>query len=122
MTVAWDGNRAVYKGADERPDEAWHGLRPATHHLQTESHAVDIGAVVRDDAEGKDDEAELTEAAEGWEKHGCEKSADAGLLVAVREAGVDCVEGRCCNGQTEHFGEAEGDDETGICPREGLDP
>ena len=98
MAVAWDSNRAVYKGADECPDEARHSLRPATHQLQTESHAVDVGAVVRDNAESEDDKTELTEAAEGWEKHGCEKSADAGLLVAVREAGVDCVEGRCRNG------------------------
>lgn len=98
MAVAWDSNSAVYEGTNKCPDEARHGLRPATQHLQTEGHAVDIGAIVRDNAESKNDETELAEAAEGREKHGCEESADTGLLVAVCVAGVDCVEGRCCNG------------------------
>lgn len=50
VAVAWDSDGAVHEGADEGPDEARHGLRPATQHLQTEGHAVDVGAVVRDDA------------------------------------------------------------------------
>lgn len=63
----------------------------------------------------------MAEAAEGWEKHGCEEPADAGLLVAVCVTGVNRVERRCCNSETEHFGEAEGQDETAPCPGEGLD-
>lgn len=97
MAIAWDSNSAVYEGGDERPDEARYRLRPATHHLQTEGHAVDIGAIVRDDAESQNDKTKLAEAAKGWEEHGCEESADAGLLVAVCVAGIDRVEGRCCN-------------------------
>ena len=108
MAVAWDGDGAVDEGADKGPDEARHGLRPAAEELQAEGHAVDVGAVVRDDAEGQDDKAELAEAAERGEEHGREEPADARLAVAVREAGVDRIEGRRCDGQTEHFGEAKG--------------
>ena len=122
MTVARDGNGAVHQRADERPDEPRHGLRPPTHQLQTERHAVDIGAIVRDDAEGQDHEAELPEAAEGREQYGREKPADAGLVVAVGVALVDGIEGRGRDGQTEHFGEAEGRYKTAPCPKEGFDP
>ncbi len=97
MAVAWDSNGAVYEGADECPDETRHGLRPAAHQLQTEGHAVDVGAIVRDNAESQNDETKLAEAAEGREKHGCEEPTDAGLVVAVCVAGVDWVEGRCGN-------------------------
>ena len=121
MAVAWDGDGAVHERADERPDEARDGLRPATEQLQAEGHAVDVGAIVRDDAEGQDDEAELAEAAEGWEEHGGEEPADAGLLVAVCVAGVSGVGDRRRDGQTEHFGETKGQDETAICPSKGLD-
>ncbi len=108
MAVSWNGDGAVDERADEGPDETRHGLRPATQQLQTKGQAVDIGAVVRDDAESENDKTELAEAAEGWEKHGCEEPADAGCRVAVCVAGVDGVVDRCCNGQTEHFGETEG--------------
>lgn len=97
VAVAWDSNSAVYEGADECPDKTRYGLRPATQQLQTEGHAVDIGAIVRDNAESQNDKTKLAEAAKGWEKHGCQESADAGLIVAVCVAGVDWVEGRCCN-------------------------
>ena len=121
MAVAWNGDGAVYEGADERPDETRYGLRPATQQLQTEGHAVDIGAVVRDDAKRQNDKTELAETAEGWEEDGCKESADAGLLVAVCVTGIDCVEGRCCDRQTEHFRETKGYDETAVCPGEGFD-
>ena len=108
MAIAWNGNGAVDEGPDEGPDEARYGLGPAPQQLQTEGHAVDVGAIVRDDAEGQDDQAELAEAAEGWEEYGCKEPADAGLFVPLGISGVDRVEGSCCNGQTEHFGEAQG--------------
>ena len=120
MTVARNGNGAVHEGADEGPDEPRDGLRPAPQQLQTKGHAVDVGAIVRDDAEGQNDEAKLPEAAQGREQHGGEESADAGLVVAVGEGGV--VDGRRRDGQAQHFGEAERDDETGVGPGEGFDP
>ena len=104
MAVSWDSDSAIDKGTDKCPDEARNGLRVVCHELQTERQAVDIGAVVCNDAEGEDDEAELTEAAERGEKHGCEEAADAGLVVAVGVVlVVDCGG---CDGETEHFGES----------------
>ena len=52
MAVAWDGDGAVDEGADEGPDESGYRLRPATKQLQAEGQAVDVGAIVRYDAEG----------------------------------------------------------------------
>ena len=104
MAVAWDSNSAVDEGTDESPDESRNGLRVVCHELQTESQAIDIGAIVCDDAESENDEAELTEAAERGEEHGCEEAADAGLVVAVGVVlVVDCGG---CDGETEHFGES----------------
>lgn len=71
MAVARYSNRAINQRANESPDESRHGLRIVRHELQTECQAVDVRAIVRDDAEGEDDEAELTEAAQGGEEHGC---------------------------------------------------
>ena len=97
MAVARDGDGAVDEGADKGPDESRDRLRPATEQLQTEGQAVDVGAIVRNDAERQDDETELAEAAERREKHGGQESADAGLFVPVCVAGVDWVEGRGCD-------------------------
>ena len=69
MAVPWDRNGAVDQRADEGPDEPRHGLRVVRHDLHAEGQAVDIGAVVGDDAEGEDDEAERAEAAQWREKH-----------------------------------------------------
>ena len=98
MAVPRDGNRAVHKRADECPDEAGHSLCPTGHDLQTEGQTVDIGAIVGDDAESEDDEAELAEAAERGEEDCGEETADAGLFVALGVAGVDGVEGGGCDG------------------------
>lgn len=68
MAVPRDRNGAIDERPDEGPDEARHGLRPPSENLQTETHAVDVGAVVGDDAEGEDDEAELAEASQGREQ------------------------------------------------------
>ena len=87
VAVAGDGDGAVDEGADEGPDEARHGLRPAAHDLQAEGHAVDVRAVVGDDAERQDHEAELAEAAQRREEDCGEQAADAGFVVAVRVRG-----------------------------------
>ena len=64
MAVPRDGDRAVNHRAHKRPDKPRHRLRPAAEDLQTQAHAVDVGAIVRNNAEGEDNEAELAEAAE----------------------------------------------------------
>lgn len=66
VVVSWDGDCDVDAGADEGPDEARDALGPAGEELEGEGDGVDVGAVVGDNGEGKDDEAEVTEAAQGW--------------------------------------------------------
>ena len=77
MAVTWDGDRAVHDCADEGPNEARHALRYASKELERERHAVDVWAVVGDDGEGKNDEAELSEATQVGNEDGSEKSANA---------------------------------------------
>ena len=104
MVVAWDSDGAVDDGADEGPDESWNGLRVVCHKLQTESQAIDVGAVIRNDAERENDKTELAESSKRGEKHSCEKATDARLVVAICVVlVVDCGS---CNGETEHFGES----------------
>ena len=114
MAVAWDSDSAVDKGADERPDESWNGLRVVCHELQTECQAVDIGAVVCNDTERENDEAELTEAAERGKEHSCEKATDAGLVIAICVVLVVYCGG--CDGETEHLGESQWYDKSAPCP------
>lgn len=121
VAVPRNGNRAVHERADEGPDEARHRLRPAGQQLQREGEGVDVGAVVGHDAEREDDEAELAEAAERREQHRREQTANPRLRVPVRVRGVNGIQGRRCNGQAEHFREAEREDQTCICPGKGLD-
>ena len=106
MAVAWDSDGAVDESADKGPDESRNGLRVVCHELQTECQAIDIGAVIRNDAEREDDKAELTEAAKRGEEHGCEEATDARCLVTIGVVlVVDCGG---CDGETKHLGESQG--------------
>ena len=51
VRVSWNGNRTIHQCSNERPDKTWHGLCPSAHHLQTECQAVNVRAIVRDNAE-----------------------------------------------------------------------
>ena len=104
MAVAWDSDSAVDEGANERPDESGNGLRVVGHKLQTECQAIDIGAVVCDDAERENDKAELTEASKRGEEHSCEETTDARLVVAICVVLVVYRGG--CDGEPEHFRES----------------
>ena len=119
MIVAWDGNGAVDEGADESPDKAGNSLRVFCQELQTKGQAVDIGAVVGNNAEREDNKAELAEATQGGKQHCCEKATNTRVVVAI---GVGCIVYGCgCNGETEHFRESEGDYKASPCPGEGFD-
>lgn len=119
MAVAWDSDGAVDEGADEGPDESWNGLRIVCHELQTECQAVDIRAVVCNDAERENDKAELTEASKRGKEHSCEEATDARRVVAICVVLVVNCGG--CDGETKHFGESQGYDKSAPCPSEGLD-
>ena len=62
MRIAGNSNSAVDKSPDECPKKPWHMLRPTSHDLQAESYAIDIGTIIANNAEGKDDQAELAKA------------------------------------------------------------
>ena len=114
MAVARDGDGAVDDGADEGPDEARDRGRPPAHDLQGEGDAVDVGAIVPDDAEREHDEAELAEAAQRRQHLG-QEHADIGA-VALGERRV--IDGGGDDGQAQHLGEAEREDQAGEGPEE----
>lgn len=122
MRIARDGNGAVDQSADEGPDEAGNGLRPTAHHLQTERQTVDIGAIIGNDAQGQDDEAKLAKTAERRNQHCSQQTANVGAFVAI---GIDVRRvghGGGCHRQTEHFGEAERENEATKGPGKDSDP
>ena len=69
MAVAWNGDGAVDDRADKRPDEAGDHLAVGCHDLQTECQAVDVGAVVRNDAQREYHEAKISKTAQRSLQH-----------------------------------------------------
>lgn len=119
VAVARDGDGAVDDGADEGPDEAGHPLGGAREHLQREGHRVDVRAVVGDDGEREDDQAELTESAERWDEHSCEEATDAGGVVAIHVGVVAAVGSHGgADSSTEHLCEDERERQTSEGPEE----
>lgn len=113
VRVARDGDGDVDEGGEAGPDEARHGLGAAGEDLRRQADGVQVRAVVGDDGEGEDDEAEAAEArADAGNQHGREEAADPGFIVATL-VGVVAVGdgGGCHDGDAEHLGEEQGDDE-----------
>ena len=77
MTITWNSNGAVDESSNKSPHEAGNALRDASKKLEGERDRVDVGAIVGDDGKSEDDEAELSESAQGRDDNGSEKSADA---------------------------------------------
>ena len=116
VAVAWDSDRAVNDRADEGPDETGNALGDARKELQGQRDGVDIRAVVGNDGEGEDDEAELSKAAKGWDEHSSEEATDAGGLIAgVVGVGLVQRDGRCNSG-TQHLSEEERESKAAKCP------
>lgn len=116
VVVARDGDGDVDARADECPDEAWHARRRAGKDLQRQGDGVDVRAVVSDDGEREDDEAELAEAAEGRDEDLSEETADVVVFVGGHVGGV--VDRGGHDGCAEHLGEEERDDEAAPGPKE----
>ena len=72
MTVSWDSDSNVDASTDESPDETWNTLGFAGKKLEGEGDGVNVWAVVGDNGESKDDEAEFAECAQAWD-HDCGK-------------------------------------------------
>ena len=128
MRVARNRNRDIDSRAHGGPDEARHALCPApAQDLDGQADRVDVGAVVGDDAQCENDQAELAEATEGPEEDGAEKTSSARGCVAVCVLVLAAVEGGGGHdGNTQHLGEEQGDDEADpdgkedLCPRLGA--
>lgn len=124
MRVARDCNCNVDSRAHGGPNEPRHALCPApAQDLDGQADRVDVGAVVGDDAQCENDQAELAEAAEGPEEDGAEKTSSAGGCIAICVLVLAAVEGGGGHdGNAEHLGEEEGDDETNPDCEEDLSP
>ena len=72
MAISGDSNGAIHQCPHKGPYESRHRLRPSPQDLQAQPNAVDVGAIVRNDAESQYDEAELAKASQWREEHGGE--------------------------------------------------
>lgn len=119
LSVAWDGDGAVDEGPDECPHETGNALGFLGEELEGEAHGVDVRAVVGDDGEGEDDQAEFAEVAQGRDDDCGEETSDVRRLVAFH---VDVVAVVCSHGcgycRAQHLSEEKWECETGVCPAE----
>lgn len=76
MVVSGNGDGDVDAGAEEDPDKAGYALGSLGQDLEGEGDGVDVGAVVCDDGERQDDDAELAKAAEGGDQDGGQQTTD----------------------------------------------
>lgn len=119
VPVARNGNSAVNESSDESPDEARNSLRDLGEELEGERDRVDVGAVVCNNGESEDNEAELTELSQRWYNDCREKTADSRCVVAVN-VDVFTVVGShgCSDCSTQHLREEKRKDESQPRPDE----
>lgn len=104
VIVSRNGNNDEDDSSDQSPDEARDLLRPSSENLQTKSERVNVGAVVRDDAQSENDHAEFAEATK-LEQDNAEKTTDRVLGVRIK---IGCViDSRGRDRETEPLGEAK---------------
>jgi hypothetical protein len=107
VRVSGDGDRDVNCGTYGCPNEAWYALSPSsTKDLDRETDRVDVWAVVCNDTQAQDDEAELAEAAKWAEKNCAQETpgARSGISISVLVLSfVDRGGGHDCD--AEHLGE-----------------
>lgn len=112
VRIAGDGNGERDTRGEESPDETRNTLGPATEHLEGQGDGVDVGAVVGDDGEGEDDQAELAESTEGLED-GIDQATVTGGFPTSHVLVVSAIDfDGGDDGDTEEFGEDEGNDQT----------
>lgn len=115
VAVARDSDGAIDQSTNESPDETWDTLGSTGKELQGQGDGVDVRAVICDDGKPQNDETEFSKAAKWREKHRCEETSDARIVIAI---GVVLVIGHSRgDSSTEHFTESEGDDKASKGPR-----
>jgi len=113
--VARDGDGAVDERGDKGPDEARDVLGVVGEDLHAEADAVDVGAVVADDGQRDDDQAELAEGAERRE-YLRQQAADG--VVGVRGRVRRVVDGGGGDGEPQAFDERQGQHQADEDPEE----
>lgn len=110
--VAGDGDGEGDAGGEESPNETGHALRVAAQDLQGQGDGVDVGAVVGDNGESQNDQAELAETTQRLED-GTDQTAVTGFGITKGVLVVSIVEGGCGHhGDAQELSEEQGDDET----------
>ena len=119
MRVTRDGNGNVDTSANKGPDETRNVLSPVRKDLHSEGHGVDVRAVIRNDREGKNDQAELAKGAKVRDKNRRQKATGAGGRVTSLIDVVATVEiSSSHDGHAQHLGEEQREDQA----NEGTDP
>lgn len=113
VTVPWDGNGDVYSSCNCSPNVSRHTLGVSRKDLDGQSDGVDVGAVVGNDGQGEDDQAEFTKGSEVIDENGAEETTGLALRIASCVAVVAAVEiGGAHDGDAKHLSEEEGNDQT----------
>lgn len=110
VRISGDGDGDIAACSQECPDETGYTSSPSGEDLHTERHRVNVRAVVGDDRQCEDDQAELTESAQGGKEDSGEQTTDSRIVITVRESGV--VDGGGYDGCAEHLGEQKRESET----------
>lgn len=109
--VAGDGNGERGTGSQEGPDETGNALGVAAQDLEGQRDGVDVGAVVGNDGESKNDETELAKSTERVED-GSDQATVTGGQVTIHVLVVITDSGSSVNSNTQKLGEDQGDDQT----------
>ena len=136
-SVTWDSDCAVEDSSEEGPNitrsvdgllviftlrgERWHlhFLGGTSHELERKSDGVDVGAVVGNDGESKNDKAELTEFAQRRNDDSGDQSSNVRSVISIHVDVLSTIVGHCgSDGCTEHLSEEEREDKTTPCPEE----
>lgn len=110
--VAGDGDGEGHARSEEGPDKAGYALRVAAQDLQGQGDGVDVGAVIGDDGQGQDHQAELAESAERLEDGGQQTTVTRGLVAGGVLVVTTVQVGGGEDGDTQHLGEKQGNDQT----------
>lgn len=82
VRISGNCNGNVACSGDTGPDETGNALSPAAKDLDGQTDGVEVGAVVGNDGQSKDDQAEFAETAEVGNKHRAEEATSARLFVS----------------------------------------
>jgi len=119
VRIARDGNGAIDDAADQGPQKSRHFLSIVRQDLERKGQRVNVRAVVADNAEGQNDQAEFAKSTQGWEQHLGQQTAHGVFLIGRGISRV--VDGGGGDGETQHLGETEREQQSGKDVEEDLD-